>query len=95
MFTKIIAWIVLSSKDPQKVSLMIKGAAAWAGTYILFFAGIFHFNVGQSDVASIFEAVAKFVEYALYAISAVSTVWGLIRKVKRTADGTNRVLNQL
>ncbi len=91
---KIIAWLVLSSKDPQRISLMLKGIFTAAVTYIVFFAGIFHINVGQSDIAILSDAVVKIVETALTFISAIVTIVGLFRKIHTTVTGTNQVINQ-
>ena len=91
---KIIAWIVLSSKDPNKVSLMIKGLALGAVTWIVFFAGLFNVNLQPTDVALLIEEGAKLLEWALTGISIIMTVYGMIRKIVTTAKGENEVLNQ-
>lgn len=92
---KIIAWLVLSSKDPQKVSLMIKGILTGAVTYIIFFAGMFHINLVQTDLNQIIEGLVKIIEVALTLFSAIATLVGAIRKVSRTVTGDNKVLNQM
>lgn len=91
---KIIAWILLSSKNANNVSLTIKGILLSAVTYVVFFAGVFHLNLQATDLNNLIEAITKFIEWGLTGVSIISTAWGLIRKIITTIKGDNEVLNQ-
>mgnify|MGYP003407973175 CR=1 FL=1 len=92
---KIIAWMLLSSKDPQKISLMIKGVLTGVVTYVVFFAGLFHINLAPTDINSVIEAIVKIIELLLSVVSVIATAWGLIRKLWTTATGKNKVINEV
>ncbi len=95
MFKKIIAWIAFSSKDPNRLSLMLKGILTGATTYILFFAGVFHIDVQANDLAVLFDGIVKLLEVGLSAYSIIASLVGAIRKIYRTITGKNHVLNQM
>lgn len=92
---KIIAWIVLSSKDPNKVSLMIKGVLTGVITYVVFFAGVFHLNIAEGDLKTLAESATKIVEVTLTFISLFMSTGGMIRKIYTTAIGTNKVIKEI
>ncbi len=90
---KFIAWLVLSSKDPEKVSLTIKGVIATAATYIIFFTSLFHLNFSATDLATVGDLIGKIVQALLMVVSLVTTLIGFVRKLTTTANGTNEVIN--
>ncbi len=91
---KIWAWILLSSKDPAKTSLMIKSAGYASATYVIFFAGLFQKTVGADDLNVLTNNVANFVGLVLMGISVLSGIIGTLRKIIRTVRGTNQVIVQ-
>lgn len=98
-FQKFIQWIVASSADPGKFSLAIKGFFASIATFALFAVGFFHFNLDVESITNIGSLVGNAVQATLTAISyisaAVSTwalVYGGIRKIWTTLNGTNAVI---
>lgn len=90
---KFFAWLILSSRDPKKVSLTIKAYLTATTTYILFFAGLFHISLGASDLAVLIDQIVKIISDILIVISAATTFWALLRKVMATIQGTNKVIN--
>ncbi len=90
---KFWAWLLLSSSDPEKVSLTIKSAGAMFATYIIFFTGLFHKNIQPSDLEVLTNGIANFVSLALMAISAVVGVWAALRKIFLSLTGGNEVIN--
>lgn len=85
MFKKFIAWILVSSEDPQSVALTVKGAAVAAIPAILFIAGVGHFSGITSDALT--QGISDFVtflQYALYTIGAGVTFYGFVRKLINT-----------
>lgn len=90
---KFIAWLILSSKDPQKVSLTVKGFLGAAATYVVFFTGLFHLNITADNVTTLTDSLVYFVKVFLELVSVITTIVGAIRKLHTTAIGTNRVIN--
>lgn len=83
---KFFKWLVLSSSNPTKISLTIKGFL----TSVVAMAVIFGYN--PSDLSPIAENITKLVESLLTVVGIVSFLVGAIRKVKKTSEGTNPVL---
>jgi hypothetical protein len=92
---KFIAWLIFSSKDPNKISLTIKATGATVATYIVFFAGLFHLNIGQSDLSSLIDALAQLAGLLLQAVTTVMAIVGFVRKIHTSITGENQVLNSV
>lgn len=90
---KFIVWLVLSSKDPEKVSLTIKGILASVATYVVFFTSLFHLNFNVTDLTTIGDMISKIIEALLMIVSMVTALIGAVRKIKSTMNGTNEVIN--
>lgn len=90
---KFWAWLVLSSNDPQKVSLTVKSVLTGLATYALFFTGLFHLNVGASDLSVFTDQIATLVGSVLTIVSCITGVYGFIRKIINTMSGRNEVIN--
>ena len=91
---KITAWLVLSSQNPTKWSLTIKGALTGGVTILTVVAGLAHINIPGADAFSAaIDAIIGFVQTALLCISAAATAWGLLRKIWSTISGENQVVN--
>lgn len=86
---RISAWVLMSSKDPKKVSVTVK--SAFVG--IAAIAGLF--GASSEMVLGLSEPVANAINTTVLAISAIGVVLGAIRKARRTLSGTNEVLNNL
>ncbi len=91
MFTKIWQWLVLSSKDPSKVSLAIKGAGGVIISVLVAVAGITHLQVGSAELTAILDSIISIFDAMLLVVSGVVTLWGAIRKVYTSIKGTNQV----
>lgn len=92
-------WLVSSSTDPDKYSLMIKGFVGTAATFLLIGAGVFHYTLSTGDVYDLGTLISAAVSATLTAISYVATavsawalVWGAIRKVLITIFGQHPLL---
>ena len=86
-------WLVLSSADPSEAALTVKGLVVGAGTYIIFFAGLFHITVGTPDIANLANQGALIAGGFLMVVSGITTLYGIYRKLWTTIAGTNQVIN--
>jgi hypothetical protein len=89
MLNKIWNWLVLSSADENKVSATVKGSAAFIIVSVI--AQTLGID-GVSEVAD--HGVSLLVEFVRF-VSALYLLYGGVRKVAKTALGSNRVLNNL
>lgn len=74
---KIINWLVVSSADPSKTSMTLKGILLQYVTLILAFLTVLHIPLTETQVYSLITDVTGFVGIALSGI-------GLIRKIYLT-----------
>lgn len=93
MMRKFWAWLLLSSKDPEKASLTIKSILSGVATYAIFFTGFFHITVGASDINNLIATIGTLTGTVLMLISAFSATWGAVTKIYHTIRGTNEVIN--
>lgn len=95
MIKKFLAWLVFSSKDPQKVSLTVKAALTAGLTVIgttLAFLGIE--NVPSADLQYVADNIVLIVNAILMTVSGVVGLYGVLRKLYRTLVGENKVVNE-
>lgn len=79
-------WLVLSSTNENKLSTTVKGSLAF--TLITALASVLHIS-GIQDAT---DSVVAFVVETSKFVSVVVTVIGAFRKIRRTTNGTNAVL---
>lgn len=87
-FDAFVRWLVLSSADPQKASLMVKGILVAIATYGGFALGFFHMSIPSDSIDTFIGATTDATQLSLTAISilaaawsAWATVWGALRKL--------------
>jgi len=85
-------WILLSSQDASKLSLMIKGVLLGVLPAVVAFAGLVNVQLDSAALEQTVELVSQIVLYVGGAISALVTAYGLIRKILTSATGTNDVV---
>lgn len=80
---KLVAWVVMSSANPQQVSLTIKGLAVTAVPAILTFMGFVHIGTGIDvySLTSLFTSLANVVAALLTAVGLIMAFYGAARKV--------------
>ena len=72
--------ILQSSQDPSKVSLTIKGAAAFIPS-VLILTGFLGINaVTELQLTNLVDSIADTTVAALSVVSGVVTIWGIVRK---------------
>jgi hypothetical protein len=88
-------WIVVSSSDPNDLSLTLKGALLAAVPTIMLASGIFHINVSQQDVLSLVQALVITLQAGLQLVGASIAVIGFLRKIYLSATGRNQFIEAL
>lgn len=86
-----LVWLIVSSKDPEKLSLFIKGFLGVAVSVVTMLLQFAHVQVG--DLTPVVDALVALVQAAAVFISAAVAVWGLVRKVIATIKGEHAGLN--
>lgn len=82
MFKTFLEAVLMSSSDPTKISLTIRGLLVTLVPVILIVAQ--HFGLGllaESDVLVIIESLTKIIASILTLIGLFMTTWGMIRKL--------------
>lgn len=69
-----------SSVDPNKISLTIKGLAAFIPIMIIFLS-YFNIGVGSQELQNIVDQLADLVLLVGSVVSLAITIWGGIRKL--------------
>jgi hypothetical protein len=78
--------ILISSKDPAKISLTIKGAAVSIPS-VLILTGFLGINtVTELQLTNLVDSVADTTVAALSVVSGIVTIWGIIRKFTPTNE---------
>lgn len=100
MINSIFNWIVLSSKDPNKVSLTVRAAllsaipgAIWAVGTLCATGGVC-IPIADDELRTVANAAADLAFLALSAVSAIGIIYGFLRKIWLTVTGKNAVINQ-
>jgi hypothetical protein len=78
---KFFNWLLVSSNDPQEVSLTVKGVLLGAVPAIMSVAGVAHLNLGSDALTAFFDVVVGFVQNALAVVASVVALYGAIRKL--------------
>jgi hypothetical protein len=72
--------ILISSKDPAKISLAIKGLAAFIPS-VLILTGFLGVNtVTELQLTNLIDSIADTTVAGLTIVSGAVTIWGIVRK---------------
>ena len=81
----IIQWVFVSSKDPEKVSLTVKGLLVGGAGYVLLASGFLGLpNLTPESWQGLTEDSSSFVSQALMVVGAVVAAFGAGRKLWNT-----------
>ena len=81
--SKFTNWLVQSSSDPEKVSMMVKGILVGIIPFLMQFLPLIGIKLSP-DLVNIPDFVYGVVFYGLTAIGAVIAVMGFLRKIWNT-----------
>lgn len=90
---KIWNWFVLSSANYQNYALTLKGILIGAIPAVIIVAHLANIQLKSEDLTTLIDAMITLFGTVMALVSAGITVFGLVRKVFKTANGTNSVLN--
>lgn len=85
-----IRWVVVSSADPKKTSLMVRGflLGLVPATLSLISAlcgfGLFCIGIDSYGLNQLVESLTEVIQLVLTAVASMWMAWGLIRKVYLT-----------
>ena len=80
--------ILISSKDPTRISLAIKGAVAFIPS-VLILTGFLGVNtVTELQLTNLVDSIADTTVAALSVVSGAVNIWGIIRKFLPTKSVT-------
>jgi hypothetical protein len=73
--------LLASSVDPNQLSLSVKGALTLVLPLFVLLAKTVGVTFAEGDLETLIEATSNTVAAVGFAVSAVLTLWGLVRKV--------------
>lgn len=97
--TTFFYWIVLSSKDPNKVSLTVRSALLAGIPGMIWMLGTLCATanicipVEDAELRMVANAAADLAFLVLSAISTAGIIYGFFRKIWLTLKGENRAIN--
>lgn len=90
---KIINWLVISSADPEKLSLTVKGFLVGIIPIVSFVLHFSKINLGDETLTSLIDSIVVLIQAALGIVAGIVFVVGLVRKIVATIQGTHAGLN--
>ena len=86
---KIINWLVVSSQDPTKTSLTVKGFCATALSFIVPVLAVLGYQTIGGNLNTLSVEIVSFVQGFFTLVSAVIALYGLARKIYNTIKNIN------
>lgn len=85
LLQKAFLWVVLSSEDPEKLSLTVRGAAASIIPLVVAFGPFFKFHADASALMQWVDIAVEILAKTAALITGAVALCGLIRKSVKTA----------
>lgn len=90
---KIVAWLVFSSTNIEKISLTVKSLLYALIPVALLVLGAYKIKVDNAYLSAIIDQIVGVIIVCGGAVSAIAAAFGALRKIYTTAVGTNVVVN--
>lgn len=91
-----LRWLILSSADANKYSLMVKGFLLALIPTIITVAGLTNIHIpNQETLTLVVESIAIAIQIGLGIVASVVAFIGAVRKIVSTFNGDNDVLNSI
>lgn len=81
---KVWDWLVISSADPEKTALTVKGFLNMVASALLIVSPLFHLHVTADQTTATIELSGQVLVLIYGAVSTLTTIFGLIRKIANT-----------
>ncbi len=82
--SKFWTWLVVSSENPNKIALTVKGGVSAIFGVLLIVSPVFGWNLGSGDVEKITSDIVQIVILVFTALSALVSAFGFGRKILNT-----------
>lgn len=86
---RLFNWMLMSAANPMQASLTFKGVLVAGSSLLINALGFAHVMVDPTIVGTIINDAVLVLQYALFTVGSVMTLWGAIRKVGLTLMGSN------
>lgn len=91
-----LRWLILSSADPAKLSLAVRGFLIGIIPTIIMISGVLNIPVPDGDtMTAIADMLATLITVVLGIVASVKLGYGLIRKIWFTVKGENETLKAI
>jgi len=77
-----IKWLLVSSEDPQKVSMMVKGLLVVAVPKVVLLSGLLHLGITDQDIQPIVDGITVGTTIVLTLVGTLYALYGAVRKLK-------------
>lgn len=84
---KFFNWLMVSSSDPSKVSLTVKGGLTVLAGAIIPALGLVHVQVGSDAINQVIDSISGIVAAILAIVGYLTFLYGFIRKMIATVRG--------
>lgn len=97
MLEKFVSWLVLSSKDPSKISLAVKGHILLAIPTILYWIGVTCkigaacIDVDAGTLETFATITGDLILFGLLLLGTIASLYGWVRKIYLTIVGRNHL----
>lgn len=81
---KYIDWLTISSKNPDKIALTIKGLLIGVLPVLLILTKMLGLQIGEDATREVIDGIGLIITYGFGIISGMMTIYGLVRKIYRT-----------
>lgn len=81
-------WLVVSSANPEKLALTVRGFLVGIIPLALYLAPLAGIQLDAGNLSGIVELIKQLVEVGLGLIAGIITLYGLIRKIVLSVKGS-------
>lgn len=89
MVKNFLAWLLLSSKNPNDLSLSVKGFLVMYSPALAFGLGLLHLPADASTISQTITFITELVQQAMVMVGAAVFIVGIVRKLIVTLHGRN------
>lgn len=91
MLKKIWNWVIYSSANAEEISLTVKGVLLGIVPAVIILGNLAHVTFTSDQLTHIIDGIVAAIGAIGLIVSAIMTLYGLLRKLATTSLGTNEV----